>query len=111
MAELTWALQRKHLTRPRTEGYVALTERNSGHRLAGCTFERFAVSHQTSVISHQPSVIHVSTRRPRGEPMRAVDIIRKKRDGGELSGGEIAWMVAGIASGEVADYQWSALLM
>ena len=43
--------------------------------------------------------------------MRAVDIIRKKRDGGVLDAIEIGWMVAGIASGEVADYQWSALLM
>jgi pyrimidine-nucleoside phosphorylase len=43
--------------------------------------------------------------------MRAVDIIRKKRDGHRLDPGEIAWMVAGIASGDVADYQWSALLM
>ena len=43
--------------------------------------------------------------------MRAVDIIRKKRDGQALGADEIAWMVGGIASGEVADYQWSALLM
>ena len=43
--------------------------------------------------------------------MRAVDIIRKKRDGQRLDGEEIGWMVGGIASGEVADYQWSALLM
>jgi pyrimidine-nucleoside phosphorylase len=43
--------------------------------------------------------------------MRAVDIIRKKRDGEELTTAEIGWMVAGIARGEVADYQWSALLM
>jgi len=43
--------------------------------------------------------------------MRAVDLIRKKRDGHALSPDEIGWMVAGIASGEVADYQWSALLM
>lgn len=43
--------------------------------------------------------------------MRAVDILRKKRDGQELTPAEIAWMVAGIASGEAADYQWSALLM
>ena len=43
--------------------------------------------------------------------MRAVNIIRKKRDGQALSAAEIARMVEGIASGEVADYQWSALLM
>ena len=43
--------------------------------------------------------------------MRAVDIIRKKRDGHPLSSDEIAWMIAGLASGEVSDYQWSALLM
>jgi pyrimidine-nucleoside phosphorylase/thymidine phosphorylase len=43
--------------------------------------------------------------------MRAVDIIRKKRDGHALSSSEIAWMVEGIATGEVAEYQWSALLM
>ncbi|AMV39639.1 thymidine phosphorylase [Planctomyces sp. SH-PL62] len=43
--------------------------------------------------------------------VRAVDVIRKKRDGEELSAAEIDWMVDGIARGDVADYQWSALLM
>ena len=42
--------------------------------------------------------------------MRAVDLIRKKRDGHPLSVAEIDWMVEGI-NGSVADYQWSALLM
>ncbi len=42
--------------------------------------------------------------------MRAVDIVRKKREGAALSVAEIDWMVSGIG-GEVADYQWSALLM
>jgi pyrimidine-nucleoside phosphorylase/thymidine phosphorylase len=42
--------------------------------------------------------------------MRAVDIIRKKRDGQALSPGEIDRMVAGIG-GDVPEYQWSALLM
>ena len=45
------------------------------------------------------------------QPMRAVDIIQKKRDGGALESAEIGWMVGGIATGEVLDYQWSALLM
>jgi pyrimidine-nucleoside phosphorylase/thymidine phosphorylase len=43
--------------------------------------------------------------------MRAVDLIRKKRDGGRLSADEIGFLVSGIESGHVADYQWSALLM
>ena len=40
--------------------------------------------------------------------MRAVDIIRKKRDGEALTAGEIAAMVSGSSTGEVADYQWAA---
>jgi pyrimidine-nucleoside phosphorylase/thymidine phosphorylase len=43
--------------------------------------------------------------------MRAVDLLRKKRDGHPLTTDEIAWLVHGLATGEVADYQWSALLM
>jgi pyrimidine-nucleoside phosphorylase len=43
--------------------------------------------------------------------MRAVDLIRRKRDGGELTADEIRFLVGGIASHEVPDYQWSALTM
>ena len=43
--------------------------------------------------------------------MRAVDLIQKKRDGGHLTQQEIGFMVEGIATREVADYQWSAMLM
>ncbi|MFM7207371.1 MAG: thymidine phosphorylase [Planctomycetaceae bacterium] len=43
--------------------------------------------------------------------MRAVDLIRRKRDGGELSTDEIRFLVGGIATGEVPTYQWSALTM
>ena len=43
--------------------------------------------------------------------MRPQDVIRQKRDGGELSRDEIAFFVRGVTHGEWADYQASALLM
>ena len=43
--------------------------------------------------------------------MRVVDLIRRKRDGHELSREEISAIVAGYTSGEIPDYQLSALLM
>jgi pyrimidine-nucleoside phosphorylase len=43
--------------------------------------------------------------------MRPQDIIRKKRDGAELSRAEIAFFIQGVTSGEIADYQSTALLM
>jgi pyrimidine-nucleoside phosphorylase len=43
--------------------------------------------------------------------MRAVDIISKKRDGGELSTEEIRFFIEGFTSGEIPDYQASAWAM
>jgi pyrimidine-nucleoside phosphorylase len=43
--------------------------------------------------------------------MRAVDLIRKKRDGGELSPEEISFLVRGCCTGEIPDYQVSSFLM
>jgi len=43
--------------------------------------------------------------------MRPQDIIRKKRDGAELSLEEIEFFVRGVTNGEIADYQSTALLM
>src|SRR3954468_17330280 len=43
--------------------------------------------------------------------MRPQDIIRKKRDGGELTRKEIEFFVRGLTKGDVADYQTTALLM
>jgi pyrimidine-nucleoside phosphorylase len=43
--------------------------------------------------------------------MRAVDIIRKKRDRGENSREEIDFLVSGYTRGEIPDYQMAAWLM
>ncbi len=43
--------------------------------------------------------------------IRAIDVIRKKRDGLELSSAEIQYLVRGYTDGEVPDYQVSAWLM
>jgi thymidine phosphorylase len=41
----------------------------------------------------------------------AIEVIRTKRDGGELSGAQIDWVVDGYTRGTVADEQMSALAM
>jgi pyrimidine-nucleoside phosphorylase len=43
--------------------------------------------------------------------MRAVDLIRKKRDAGEHSREEIDFLVSGYTRGDIPDYQMSAWLM
>lgn len=43
--------------------------------------------------------------------MNPSTLIAKKRDGGELSTKEIEWFINGYVSGEVADYQMSAMAM
>ncbi|WP_070121591.1 pyrimidine-nucleoside phosphorylase [Bacillus marinisedimentorum] len=43
--------------------------------------------------------------------MRMVDIIEKKRDGGELSKEEIDFLIKGYTDGEIPDYQMSAFAM
>ena len=45
------------------------------------------------------------------QAFRTVDLIRKKRDGQELSPAEIDSLVSGYASGNIPDYQISAWLM
>ena len=43
--------------------------------------------------------------------MRMYDIIQKKRDGAKLTDEEIRFFVSGFVSGDIPDYQASALLM
>ncbi|WP_337101721.1 pyrimidine-nucleoside phosphorylase [Paenibacillus sp. YIM B09110] len=43
--------------------------------------------------------------------MRAVDIIHKKRDGGELTASELTYLIDGYCRGDVPDYQMSAWAM
>ena len=43
--------------------------------------------------------------------MRMFDIIKKKRDGGELSTEEIQFFIDGVTNGSIPDYQISALCM
>ena len=43
--------------------------------------------------------------------MRAVDLIMKKRDGGQFTGPEIDFLVDGFTRGDIPDYQFSSLLM
>jgi pyrimidine-nucleoside phosphorylase len=46
-----------------------------------------------------------------GSTIRAIDVIRKKRDGHELSRAEIDYLVRGYTLGQIPDYQISAWLM
>jgi pyrimidine-nucleoside phosphorylase len=43
--------------------------------------------------------------------MRAVDLIRTKRDGGLLDRAALEWFVAGVTDGSMPEYQTAALLM
>ena len=40
-----------------------------------------------------------------------IDLIRAKRDGGQLTGADIGWLISSYTAGDIADEQMSALLM
>ena len=43
--------------------------------------------------------------------MRMYDLILKKKEGAALSKEEIQWMINAFTTGEIPDYQMSAMLM
>ena len=53
----------------------------------------------------------VTATRPSHAPFHAVDLIRAKRDGGELSDDQIDWLITAYTADEIADEQMSALAM
>ncbi len=52
-----------------------------------------------------------TNRQSKGKGLRPQDVIRRKRDGHQLSREEIAFFIEGVTRGTIADYQISALLM
>jgi pyrimidine-nucleoside phosphorylase len=58
-----------------------------------------------------PSPVSEPAISPPAVPVRAVDVIRKKRDQLELSREEISSLVQGYTSGDIPDYQAAAWLM
>src|SRR5258705_5829738 len=43
--------------------------------------------------------------------MRAVDLIRTKRDGGQLDRASLEWFVTGVTGGSLPDYPTSSVLL
>jgi pyrimidine-nucleoside phosphorylase len=67
--------------------------------------------HRGTVAGRIPLQVNQSQGSAAAAPVRAVDVIRKKRDGRELSRAEIEYLVRAYTTGEIPDYQVSAWLM
>jgi thymidine phosphorylase len=71
---------------------------------------RSAASGASQRTGHTPSMSARDTS-SEGPAFHAVDLIRTKRDGGELSDAQIDWVIAAYTADEIADEQMSALAM
>jgi pyrimidine-nucleoside phosphorylase len=67
--------------------------------------------HHGTLAGRIPLQVSQSQGNAAAAPVRAVDVIRKKRDGQELSRAEIEYLVRAYTTGEIPDYQVSAWLM
>jgi pyrimidine-nucleoside phosphorylase len=83
--------------------------------ISGAFSGLFALSHAPVENRIQPATDSGSERplpaMSESTAFRAVDLIRKKRDGAELSAAEIKYFVRGSTTGEIPDYQAAAWLM
>ncbi len=67
--------------------------------------------HIILTVAFPPGEVNQDSERLKEHPMRAVDLIRKKREGLSLSEAEIATFVTAATTGAWPDYQLSAMLM
>src|SRR5580692_4056251 len=79
------------------------------NRLLSRSWRTTASPHHRTASRRIPSPVNPPS--PPAQIIRAIDVIRKKRDGGELSRHEIDSLVNAYTAGDIPDYQVSAWLM
>ena len=123
-----------------SEGDVRRGQRQSNRRGADCGEQDGGPLHQSEFADQAVGVVELDARQPPGErgkchpgkngssdedtsrfthdftlytwaPVRAVDLIRQKRDGHPLEAAQIRAFVTGVTDGSWTDYQIAALLM
>src|SRR5260370_35937984 len=92
-------------------GDLRIWSESDGHISARSRLE--GKSYYSTVAGRVPPPVNSGPQQSRRGhlPLRAVDVIAKKRDGQELSAVEIEYFIQQYTSGEIPDYQASAWLM
>src|SRR5260370_2190522 len=92
-------------------GDLRIWSESDGHISARSRLE--GKSYYSTVAGRVPRPVNSGPQQSRRGhlPLRAVDVIAKKRDGQELSAVEIEYFIQQYTSGEIPDYQASAWLM